>query len=141
MLPLLRHRGPDDTGLYVDDEAGIALGATRLSIIDVAGGHQPIANEDGTVWACSTARSTTSARCASGSRPRAHASRTRSDTEVLVHLYEEYGGALVHALDGMFAFAIWDARTRTAAAGARPARREAALPARRRRPASPSPPS
>ncbi|MDB4913523.1 MAG: asnB, partial [Gemmatimonadetes bacterium] len=105
MCAAIRHRGPDEEGHFVGD--GVALGMRRLSIIDVAGGSQPISNEDGTVHVVfngeiyyhRTIRSQLESR---------HVLRSRSDTEVLVHLYEEHGKDLVHALRGMFAFAIWD---------------------------------
>jgi asparagine synthase (glutamine-hydrolysing) len=106
----LTHRGPDDEGLHVDAEAGVALGARRLSIIDVAGGHQPLSNEDGSVWAALNGEIYNHPRLQEELRRRGHALATGTDTEVLVHLYEDYGDALVHALEGMFAFALWDAR-------------------------------
>jgi asparagine synthase (glutamine-hydrolysing) len=110
MNRLMVHRGPDDEGRYVDPSAGVALGARRLSIIDVAGGHQPLSNEDGTIWAVLNGEiyNHPELRCrlAAGG----HTLATGTDTEVLVHLYEEFGPALVHALEGMYAFAIWDGR-------------------------------
>jgi asparagine synthase (glutamine-hydrolysing) len=88
----------------------VAIGATRLSIIDLVGGHQPLTNEDGTV-VCALNGEIYNFRLLRGHlESKGHAFRTRTDTEVLVHLYEEYGSALVHALDGMYAFALWDAR-------------------------------
>lgn len=112
MNAAMRHRGPDDAGTFFDDSAGVALGARRLSVIDVEGGHQPLSNEDGTVWAVLNGEiynhPTLRLRLAASG----HQLSTRSDTEVLVHLYEEFGDDLVHALDGMFAFALWDTRRR-----------------------------
>ncbi|MDX6424536.1 MAG: hypothetical protein QOI67_2007, partial [Gaiellaceae bacterium] len=104
----LRHRGPDDTGFWFSE--GVALGQTRLSIIDVAGGNQPMLSEDeqvvvvynGEIWNYLQLRDELGAA--------GHRFATRSDTEVLVHGYEEWGTALLDRLDGMFAFAIWDRR-------------------------------
>ena len=104
------HRGPDDEGTYLDPEAGVALGARRLSIIDVQGGHQPLSNEDRTVWAVLNGEIYNHPALRERLRDRGHRLATATDTEVLVHLYEDYGDALVHALEGMFAFALWDAR-------------------------------
>jgi len=104
------HRGPDDGGSYTSEPLGIAIGARRLSIIDVAGGHQPISNEDGTVWAVLNGEIYNHPVLQALLRRRGHTLRTGTDTEVLVHLYEEYGDDLVHALEGMFAFAILDER-------------------------------
>ena len=102
------HRGPDDEGIYEDPAGRICLGARRLSIIDVAGGHQPLSNEDGTVWAVLNGEIYNSPALQDRLRERGHRFRSRTDTETLVHLYEEYQEDLVHALKGMFAFAIWD---------------------------------
>jgi asparagine synthase (glutamine-hydrolysing) len=110
MLDLLRHRGPDDRGVLLDRRGGVAIGATRLSIIDVEGGHQPLANEDGTVHAVLNGEIYNFKALRASLEAQAHRFRTRTDTEVLVHLYEEYGPDLVHALDGMYAFALWDER-------------------------------
>ena len=104
------HRGPDDEGTYEDPQARIAFGARRLSIIDLAGGHQPLSNEDGTVWAILNGEIYNSPALQERLRSRGHHLRCRADTESLVHLYEEYGDELVHALEGMFAFAVWDER-------------------------------
>jgi len=107
------HRGPDDEGVYSDAAAGVSLGARRLSVIDVEHGHQPLSNEDGTIWAALNGEIYNHPRLQQLLRERGHTLATGTDTEVLVHLYEEYGADLVHALEGMFAFAIWDTRTRT----------------------------
>lgn len=106
------HRGPDDEGVYVDDVSGVGLGARRLSIIDVEGGHQPLSNEDGSIWAVLNGEIYNHPALLERLRMRGHVLSSRSDTEVLVHLYEDYGPDLVHALEGMFAFAIWDTRER-----------------------------
>ena len=102
------HRGPDDEGTFVDERAGVALGARRLSIIDVANGHQPLANEDRTVWAALNGEIYNAARLRETLIRRGHRFVSHVDTEVLVHLYEDYGRDLVHAIEGMYAFAIWD---------------------------------
>ncbi len=112
MNRVLHHRGPDDSGVHVDEAASLALGATRLSIIDLAGGHQPLANEDGTVVAALNGEIYNYRSLRDQLRSRGHQLATSCDTEVLVHLYEECGNDLVHALDGMYAFALWDSRRR-----------------------------
>jgi asparagine synthase (glutamine-hydrolysing) len=106
MLEAIAHRGPDDEGEYV---AGpIALGNRRLSIIDVPGGRQPVSNEDGTVRVVFNGEIYNHRELHEALEARGHRFRTQSDTEVLVHLYEELGDRLVDRLRGMFAFAIWD---------------------------------
>jgi asparagine synthase (glutamine-hydrolysing) len=109
----IEHRGPDDEGRFVDPDAGVALGARRLSIIDVAGGHQPIANESGKVVAALNGEIYNYPELRETLLARGHELRTRCDTEVLVHLYEDHGAELVHALEGMFAFVLWDVERRT----------------------------
>ena len=104
------HRGPDDGGAHSNERLGVAIGARRLSIIDVAGGHQPVANEDGTIWAVLNGEIYNHPELQALLRRRGHTLSSRTDTEVLVHLYEEYGDELVHALEGMFAFAVLDER-------------------------------
>ncbi|HEY9383732.1 MAG TPA: asparagine synthase (glutamine-hydrolyzing), partial [Gemmatimonadales bacterium] len=108
MLDAIVHRGPDDSGTYFGP--GVALGMRRLSIIDLAGGHQPIANEDGSITVVFNGEIYNHRQLRQELIQRGHAFRTRSDTEVLVHLYEEVGDRLVDRLRGMFALAIWDAR-------------------------------
>ncbi len=88
----------------------MSLGARRLSIIDVAGGHQPLANESGTVWAVLNGEIYNYPSIRADLLRARHNLRTRTDTEALVHLYEEYGNDLVHVLEGMYAFAVWDER-------------------------------
>jgi len=110
MTQSLIHRGPDDSGVY--QAPGVALGIRRLSIIDVPGGHQPITNEDGTVVVVFNGEIYNHRELRARLEGQGHRFRTRSDTEVLVHLYEEYGYAGVHLLQGMFAFAIWDTKRR-----------------------------
>src|SRR5881392_629385 len=109
MSASLRHRGPDDEGVYIDRDGGVALAARRLSIIDLERGHQPLANEDASIWCVLNGEIYNFEALRTHLRSRGHELSTRSDTEVLVHLYEDYGVELVHALEGMFAFALWDA--------------------------------
>ena len=108
MCDAIRHRGPDDWGSRVSD--GAAIGMRRLSIIDVAGGHQPIGNEDGSVHVVFNGEIYNFRELQARVRAGGHQLATRSDTETLVHLYEDLGPRLVHELRGMFAFAIWDER-------------------------------
>ncbi len=105
-LNAIQHRGPDGAGTYVDGP--IAFGMRRLSIIDVEGGQQPIANEDGTVWVVFNGEIYNYVELTRDLEARGHRFHTASDTEVLVHLYEEYGPEMNRYLRGMFAYAIWD---------------------------------
>src|SRR5215470_4467395 len=104
------HRGPDDEGFFVAENIGLAM--RRLSIIDVRTGHQPIANEEENVWIVYNGELYNHQELRKDLEARGHRYRTRSDTETIVHLYEEYGEACVSRLRGMFAFAIWDRRKR-----------------------------
>jgi asparagine synthase (glutamine-hydrolysing) len=108
MCGTLHHRGPDDEGFYTDEHTGVTIGMRRLSIMDVEGGHQPLPNEDGRLRVVCNGEIYNHPELRAQLEARGHRFATRSDTEVLVHLYEEYGDELVHALDGMFAFALWD---------------------------------
>jgi asparagine synthase (glutamine-hydrolysing) len=108
MCDALVHRGPDDWGRFV--EGGVGLGMRRLSIIDLAGGHQPISNEDGSVVVVFNGEIYNHESLRQELAARGHRFRTRSDTEVLVHLYEDEGERFLPKLRGMFAFAIWDRR-------------------------------
>ncbi|MBW3607022.1 MAG: asparagine synthase (glutamine-hydrolyzing) [Actinobacteria bacterium] len=110
MSAALVHRGPDDAGSFVDGP--VALAARRLSIIDLAGGHQPIASEDGRVHAVQNGEILNHAALRSELQRSGHRFATRCDTEVLVHLYEEHGEDMLSRLRGMFAIAIWDAGER-----------------------------
>jgi asparagine synthase (glutamine-hydrolysing) len=111
MSDALRHRGPDDAGTYVQSQDGVALGHRRLAIIDLtSAGHQPMANEDGTVWITYNGEVYNHAELRAELEARGHRFRSATDTEAIVHLYEEEGTRCVERLQGMFAFAIWDAR-------------------------------
>ena len=110
MCDAIVHRGPDDSGYFVAPE--VALGMRRLSIIDVAGGRQPIANEDGSVQVVFNGEIYNHHALRRELVARGHVFRTRSDTETIVHLYEEMGEDFVVRLRGMFAIALWDARAR-----------------------------
>ena len=111
MMQAMRHRGPDDDGLYISGPVG--LGHRRLSIIDLSTGKQPIGNEDGTVWIVFNGEIYNYKELRASLLQRGHQFHTASDTEVIVHLYEEYGAECASRLRGMFAFAIWDERTKT----------------------------
>ena len=108
MLQTITHRGPDDQGMVVNGSVG--LGNRRLSIIDLPGGHQPICNEDESVWISFNGEIYNYRNLCQELERRGHRFRTNSDTEVIVHLYEEFGERCVEQLTGMFAFAIWDER-------------------------------
>ena len=119
MTSALRHRGPDDEGGHLEEirlsraegtTVGVALGHRRLSIIDLGGGHQPMPNEDESVWVVFNGEIYNFASLRRRLEGGGHRFRSHSDTEVLVHLYEEMGPEFVTALNGMFAIAIWDAR-------------------------------
>ncbi|MEZ5099307.1 MAG: asparagine synthase (glutamine-hydrolyzing) [Thermoleophilia bacterium] len=107
-IAALRHRGPDGSGAHLDGPC--LLGHTRLSIIDLAGGAQPLGNEDGTVVVSFNGEIWNHVDLRRELEAAGHAFRTRSDTEVLVHGFEEWGDGLLERLNGMFAFAVWDGR-------------------------------
>jgi asparagine synthase (glutamine-hydrolysing) len=111
MTATLRHRGPDDEGYYVDGP--VALGHRRLTIIDLTTGHQPIANETGTVHAILNGEIYNYRSLTSTLLERGHRFTTSSDTEALVHAWEEFGEDCLARLDGMFAFVLWDAERQT----------------------------
>jgi asparagine synthase (glutamine-hydrolysing) len=104
------HRGPDDEGMFIDGNVGLAM--RRLSIIDLQSGHQPMANEDQNLWIVYNGEIYNHRELRDGLESRGHRYRTRSDTETILHLYEEYGADCVDHLRGMFAFAIWNKRDR-----------------------------
>ncbi|MBT5021093.1 asparagine synthase (glutamine-hydrolyzing) [Planctomicrobium sp.] len=110
MLDSIRHRGPDDSGTYISkpSQATCALGHRRLSIIDLGGGHQPLCNEDGTVWIAFNGEIYNYRELREELLAKGHQFKTDSDTEVIVHLYEDLGEECLQRLQGMFAFAIWD---------------------------------
>lgn len=110
MADVIAHRGPDDDGFFIDGEVG--LGFRRLSIIDVGGGHQPMFNEDHTVAVVFNGEIYNYGELRDELRQRGHAFATTSDTEVIVHGYEEYGPKIFSRLNGMFAIALWNVRTR-----------------------------
>jgi asparagine synthase (glutamine-hydrolysing) len=110
MRDVIAHRGPDDAGLFADGQA--ALGHRRLSIIDLAAGHQPLANENDTIWIVFNGEIYNHAEVRPELEAAGHRYRTRSDTETIVHAYEQWDGSCVDRLRGMFAFAIWDAPKR-----------------------------
>src|SRR4051794_2999978 len=111
MCDVIRHRGPDDEGVWVED--GVALGMRRLSIIDLATGHQPIHNEDRTVWIVFNGEIYNFQELRDELAAAGHRFYTATDTEAIVHAYEEWGAAAIARLRGMFGLAIWDANTRT----------------------------
>jgi asparagine synthase (glutamine-hydrolysing) len=111
MLDRLRHRGPDDA--HIASGERFALGARRLSIVDVAGGRQPMCNEDGTVWGAQNGEIYNYPQLRPALIAGGHHLHTHCDTEVLPHLYEESGTGLAQRLDGMFAAAVWDDASRT----------------------------
>src|SRR5688572_23525225 len=104
------HRGPDDEGRHVDGPC--AIGMRRLSIIDLDGGHQPLSDEDGTLWLLANGEIYNFRELRRNLEAAGHRFRTRSDCEVILHAYEEYGTDFVEHLNGMFGFALWDARRR-----------------------------
>jgi asparagine synthase (glutamine-hydrolysing) len=111
MLDTIRHRGPDDQGVYIAGQVG--LGHRRLSIIDLSTGHQPLSNEDGTVWIVFNGEIYNFQELRTFLLSKGHTFKTQTDTEVIVHLYEELGPECLQKLRGMFAFAIWDEKVKT----------------------------
>src|SRR3990167_11324349 len=106
MLARIVHRGPDDSGTFVGEE--VALGMQRLSIIDVAGGKQPISSKDGSLIIVFNGEIYNFKELREGLLARGHTFKTHTDTEVILHLYEERGEEVVHDLRGMFTFCIYD---------------------------------
>lgn len=111
MTKVLSHRGPDDEGCYVDGNIG--FGHRRLSIIDLSrAGHQPMSNEDGSVWITYNGEIYNYRELMAELKARGHIFKSRTDTEVIIHAYEEWGDGCLSRFNGMFSFAIWDGRTR-----------------------------
>jgi asparagine synthase (glutamine-hydrolysing) len=106
----LQHRGPDDEGYYEDDQVGLAM--RRLSIIDLHTGQQPISNELGDIWVVYNGEIYNFQKVRAALEQRGHIFKTQTDTEIIVHAYEEYGDECVTHFNGMFAIALWDARKR-----------------------------
>ena len=125
MTDAIAHRGPDDCGYYHDDFAH--LGHRRLSIIDVATGHQPMTNESGSLWIVYNGEIFNHAALRPALEAAGHRYQTRCDTETILHAYEQYGLDCVKRFRGMFAFAIWDARNADAVLRSRPAGNQAVL--------------
>lgn len=111
MTEVIAHRGPDDEGFYLDDHA--ALGFRRLSIIDLAAGHQPMCNEDGSVWIVFNGEIYNFQEIKPILEQKGHVFKTHSDTEVIIHAYEEWGVECLERLNGMFGFAIWNKNNRS----------------------------
>jgi asparagine synthase (glutamine-hydrolysing) len=111
MLGTIRHRGPDQFGIYVDDQA--ALGNARLSIIDLSSGQQPIGNEDGSLWIVFNGEIFNHPELRAELELAGHRFATHCDTETVLHAYEEYGPACLSKFNGQFAIAIWDTKTRS----------------------------
>src|SRR5438105_10220154 len=110
MGDVTRHRGPDDEGMHIDGACGIAM--RRLSIIDLAGGHQPLSNVEETLWLVCNGEIYNFRELRAELQSKGYRFKTGSDSEVLLHLYDAEGDAFVQRLNGMFAFALWDARRR-----------------------------
>lgn len=109
MVDSLRHRGPDDSGTYISADGKTGLGHTRLSIIDLSdAGHQPMSNENSTIWIAYNGEIYNFYELRMELKQKKHIFKSNTDTEVIVHLYEEYGEACIGKLNGMFAFSIWD---------------------------------
>jgi asparagine synthase (glutamine-hydrolysing) len=111
MADTIAHRGPDDEGYYASGPVG--FGFRRLSIIDLSSGHQPLSNEDETVWVVFNGEIYNYLELRQELQQKGHRFKTKTDTEVIVHLYEEFGAGCVEKLRGMFAFAVWDERGKT----------------------------
>jgi asparagine synthase (glutamine-hydrolysing) len=110
MAECLKHRGPDDNGIFIDDD--IAMGHRRLSIIDLNSGHQPIKNENGDIIVVFNGEIYNYRELRGSLRQKGHRFNTKSDTEVIAHLYEEAGADCVKSLNGIFAFAVWDKKAK-----------------------------
>ena len=111
MISRIQHRGPDGYGYYSDADIGLAH--ARLSIIDIEGGKQPIHNEDETIWVIFNGEIFNFIELREDLQKKGHHFYTKTDTEVIVHLYEEYGSSFVSHLNGQFAIALWDKKSKT----------------------------
>src|SRR4051812_41293996 len=111
MASALRHRGPDAAGIYRDERAG--LSHARLSIVDLEGGRQPLCNEDGSLWISFNGEVFNHVELRAELTSLGHVFRTRSDTEAIVHAFEEWGQSCFARFNGQFALALWDARAET----------------------------
>ena len=111
MLGMIRHRGPDEFGIYLGE--GVGLGSARLSIVDLAGGQQPIGNEDGTLWIVFNGEVFNHVELRAELESRGHRFATHTDTEVILHLYEDLGPECLSRLNGQFAIAIYNERDRS----------------------------
>jgi len=111
MSAQLEHRGPDDEGYYLDAQGRCGFGFRRLAVIDVAGGHQPISSEDDTLWLVFNGEIYNFRELRAELERQGHRFKTRCDSEVILHLYEQHGEAFLKWLAGMFALAIWDERS------------------------------
>ena len=118
MTSIMNHRGPDGEGMY--RAPGIGLGHRRLSIIDIAGGAQPITNEDGTLHLIFNGEIYNFIELREELEEKGHQFKTRSDTEVIIHAYEEWGEGSVNRFNGIFAFALWDGKQKCLFSGPRP---------------------
>jgi asparagine synthase (glutamine-hydrolysing) len=112
MTNVMKHRGPDDEGYYFGYNNRVGLGVRRLSVIDLETGHQPVHNEDKTVWVVKSGFISNFADLRTELQSKGHTFYSKSDTEVIVHLYEEYGDSCVEHLCGMYAVALWDERNK-----------------------------
>src|SRR5919109_1445468 len=112
MIRPIRHRGPDSSGVYSSDTGGVGLAHARLSIIDLSGGHQPMSNEDGSLWITFNGEIFNYVELRDDLLETGHSFKTQSDTEVILHMYEEKGEDCVRYFNGQWAFAIWDAKRR-----------------------------
>src|SRR6202046_2614944 len=110
MADSIAHRGPDDEGFFIDGSLG--LGFRRLSIIDLAGGHQPMSDQNESVWVVFNGEIYNFKELRAELESYGHVFRTKSDTEVIVHGYKQWGDEVLNRLNGMFGLAIWDARQR-----------------------------
>lgn len=112
MTSLMAHRGPDGDGFYFDDSAGVGLGHRRLSIIDLSTGDQPMTNEDDSIWIVFNGEIYNYKDIRRDLEAKGHQFRTSSDTEVILHAYEEYGVDCPAHFNGIFAFGLWDTNKR-----------------------------